>query len=151
MASIKLSPLCATAENVAAEEKISRQEQDQMTLLRHEQYQQSLANDREFQRRYLLPVTQRKGKKVLGEVTADEGVFPTTAEGLAKLRPVVEGGTVTFGTQTHPADGNAGIVVCSAEQASRLGRDSKITPITPMGQDTLYSSNPASSSVARSV
>ena len=30
---------------------------------------------------------------------------------LGALRPVREGGTVTFGTQTHPADGNAGVLM----------------------------------------
>jgi len=33
------------------------------------------------------------------------GVHPTSAEGLAKLAPVDPGGVVTYGTQTHPADG----------------------------------------------
>ena len=41
-------------------------------------------------------------------VEADEGIIPTTAEGLAKLKPLVPGGVPSFGAQTHPADGNAG-------------------------------------------
>ena len=52
-----------------------------------------------------------RSRKVLAEVSTDEGVTETTAEGLARLKPVIEGGTVTFGTQTHPADGNAGTLV----------------------------------------
>jgi acetyl-CoA acetyltransferase len=68
-----------------------------------------------------------RGKKVTGTVEADEGVFPTTADGLAKLRTVLEGGTVTFGTQTYPADGNAGLVVCGEEQAARLSGDGNPT------------------------
>ncbi len=117
-----------TAENVAKEAGISREEQDQVTLACYQQYERSLADDRAFQRRYMVPVTLRRGKKVLGQVEADEGIFPTTAEGLAKLRPVVEGGTVTFGSQTHPADGNAGLVVCDKARADQLSRDPK-TPI----------------------
>ena len=35
---------------------------------------------------------------------------PTTAEGLAKLAPQSPDGVVTFGTQTHPADGTAGML-----------------------------------------
>ena len=60
-------------------------------------------------------------------VEADEGVFPTTAEGLAKLRPVMEGGTVTFGAQTYPADGNAGMIVCTKEKAEALRKDDNVT------------------------
>ncbi|MCA9686507.1 MAG: thiolase family protein, partial [Myxococcales bacterium] len=44
-------------------------------------------------------------------------------EGLAKLRPVTPEGTVTFGSQTHPADGNAGLLVCSRERAAAWSRE----------------------------
>jgi len=109
-----------TAENVARETGIGREEQDAMALLRSQQYADALAEDRAFQRRYMLPVELRRGKKVLGLVETDEGVHPSTAEGLARLRPALKDGTVTFGTQTHPADGNAGLVVCCAEEAEKL-------------------------------
>ncbi len=112
-----------TAENLVRETGVTREQQDEITLLRHRQYEAALADDRAFQRRYMLPVELTRGKKVTGVVEADEGIHPTTAEGLAKLRPVLEGGTVTFGAQTHPADGNAGMVVCSRERAAELSRD----------------------------
>lgn len=70
----------------------------------------------------MLPVDVPKGRKKFETVEADEGVFPTTADGLAKLRPVMEGGTVTFGCQTFPADGNAGIVVCDEGKAKAMSR-----------------------------
>jgi len=116
-----------TAERVARKAGITREEQDEMALLRHEQYEHGLADDRAFQRRYMIPVELTRGKKVTGTVEADEGIHPTTAKGLAGLRPVLEGGTVTFGSQTHPADGNAGLVVCSRQQAQRLARDPAVT------------------------
>jgi hypothetical protein len=47
----------------------------------------------------------------------------TTAGGLAGLAPLVAGGTVTHGGQTHPADGNAGLVVTGRDPARSLGRD----------------------------
>src|SRR5207253_11272968 len=53
----------------------------------------------------------------------DEGIYSTTQEGLALLRPVKEGGTVTYGTQTHPADGNCGMVLTSRARAQELSRD----------------------------
>ncbi len=71
----------------------------------------------------MMAVELMKRGRVVGEVDADEGIHETTAEGLAGLRPVVEGGIVTFGAQTHPADGNAGIIVCSRERATELARD----------------------------
>jgi len=114
--------MLTTAENVVRETGITREEQDAMALLRYTQYQDALADERAFQRRYMIPVELTKRKKVIGLVETDEGVHPTTAEGLAGLRPMVEGGIVTFGAQTHPADGNAGMVVCSRERAAELGR-----------------------------
>jgi len=116
-----------TAENVVAEAGITREEQDEVMLRRHEQYRDALADDRAFQRRYMLPVEIPKGRKKTITVEGDEGVFPSTPEGLAKLKPVLEGGTVTYGTQTYPADGNAGVVVCDAERARRLSSDEKVT------------------------
>ncbi len=51
------------------------------------------------------------------EVGEDVGVHDTTAEGLAKLDPVIPGGVVTYGSQTHPADGTAGMIVTGHEQS----------------------------------
>jgi acetyl-CoA acetyltransferase len=115
-----------TAENVAKEVGITREEQDELTLLRYRQYDDGLKDDSAFFRRYMtlpIEVKDARGRKVIATVDADEGVFPTTAEGLAKLKPVQEGGTITFGTQTHPADGNCGIIVTTREKARELSRD----------------------------
>ena len=112
-----------TAENVAKEAGITRKEQDEITLLRYNQYQDSLKDDRAFQKRYMfepIEVKDRSGRKILAVVEGDEGIFPTTMEGLSKLRPVLPEGTVTYGTQTHPADGNCGIIVSTKEKAEKL-------------------------------
>jgi acetyl-CoA acetyltransferase len=121
--------LIETAENVAREAGITREEQDEMTLLRYRQYGDALKDDLAFLRRFMvvpLEVKDERGRKVVATVEGDEGVFPTTAEGLAKLRPVVAEGTVTYGTQTHPADGNCGLVVTTQEKARELGRDPNV-------------------------
>jgi acetyl-CoA acetyltransferase family protein len=112
-----------TAERVAKEGGFTRVQQDAVALLRDEQYRASLADDRAFQKRFMVPVTLRRGKKELGKVETDEGIYPTTKEGLAKLEPVLTGGTVTVGAQTHPADGNAGMIVCTERRAKELSRD----------------------------
>lgn len=115
--------MISTAENVAKEAGISREEQDDMTLVRHQQYQDGMADDRTFQKKYMLGAEIPKGRKKTILVEVDEGVFPTTKEGLAGLKPMIEGGSVTFGSQTFPADGNAGLVVCSKEKATELAVD----------------------------
>lgn len=112
--------MLATAENVAADEGYTRQELDEVTLLRHEQYQSALADDRAVQRRYLVEahVPGRRTHTVVGE---DVGVHPATPEGLAKLAPVTAGGVVTYGSQTHPGDGTAGVIVSTVDAARALG------------------------------
>ena len=126
-----------TAERLAKEAGISREEQDAVTLRRSEQYAEALADERAFQRRFMVPVELGRGKRAV-TLEADEGIHPTTAEGLAKLRPVTEGGTVTFGSQTHPADGNAGIVVCTLERARQLSSDEKlVTQVLGYGEARL--------------
>ncbi|MFQ5594049.1 MAG: thiolase family protein [Anaerolineae bacterium] len=118
-----------TAENVAREGGFTREEQDEVTLLRYEQYQDALKDDAAFHRRFMvtpIEVRDARGRKVVATVTGDEGVFPTTAEGLARLRPVLKDGTVTYGGQTHPADGNCGLIVTTRERARELSRDSGI-------------------------
>ncbi len=114
------SAMVQTAENLAAAAGITREEQESVALERYEQYTKALAADRAFQKKYMVPVELMRRGKVVGVVEADEGVHEMTAEGLARLRPVVENGTITFGTQTHPADGNAGIIVTSQEKAAEL-------------------------------
>jgi len=117
-----------TAENVAREEEITTEEQHEVALLRHQQYQAALKDDAAFHKRYMLtPIeVNPSGRKVEAIVKDDEGVFPTTAEGLAKLKPVLKNGTVTFGAQTYPADGNAGMIVTTEARAAELSRDSTI-------------------------
>jgi len=106
-----------TGELVSAEEGITREELDDITAMRYEQYERALENDREFQKRYMVPVTIPRKRKDPIVVDEDSGVFPTTREGLAKLEPMTESGVVTFGSQTHPADGTAGMIVTGEEKA----------------------------------
>jgi len=115
-----------TAENVGKEFGISREECDLLTLRRYAQYQDALANDREFQKRYMFPVELQLSKKKTVTIEADEGVMPTTAEGLAGLRPVLPDGVHTFGSQTFPADGNCGVSVTTRDRARELSADPNI-------------------------
>lgn len=115
------NPMIQTAENVAKEAGITREEQEEIVLLRYNQYTKALENNSSFLRKFmLLPIEVKSGRKIIATVDGDEGVFPTTAEGLAKLKPVLTGGTVTYGAQTHPSDGNCGMILTSQEKARTL-------------------------------
>ncbi len=105
-----------TAEAVAREGSMTRRQLDELTLLRYRQYADALADGRAVQRRYMQPVVLQQGRKEL-RVEEDAGVHATTAEGLAALKPAMEGGVITSGAQTHPADGCAGAVVMSTDAA----------------------------------
>ncbi len=118
-----------TAENVAREADITREQQDDMMLLRYAQYQDALKDDGAFHRRYMITPVEVKdasGKKVVATVKDDEGVFPTTREGLARLKPVLEGGRVTYGGQTFPADGHAAMIVTTRARAREMSRNPSI-------------------------
>jgi acetyl-CoA acetyltransferase len=124
----ELAPI-ATAEAVAREQGIGRVEQDEVTLIRHQQYMADRKNGAAFQRRYMvvpLEVRDPSGRRTIISLSDDEGVTPTTGEGLARLKPVLEGGTVTYGSQTHPADGSCGLILASRETARELSQDSGI-------------------------
>jgi len=115
-----------TAENVAKELGTTREECDAVTLRRYEQYQDALANDRAFQKRYMFSPEVKISKKKTMLVEEDEGVTPTSAEGLARLRPVEPGGSHTFGAQTFPADGNCGVIVTTRDNAKKLSADPNV-------------------------
>jgi acetyl-CoA C-acetyltransferase len=103
-----------TAENVASKHGISTGEQHDVVLQREAQYKAALGG---FQKRYFSGATKLEG---------DEGIRFSTAEGLAQLKPVLEGGSVTYGGQTHPADGNAAILLAAPQRARELSRDPKL-------------------------
>lgn len=118
-----------TAENVAREVGVSKDEQDKIAFLRYQQYQEAIKDGKAFQKRYMIApieVKNRSGRKVLATVETDEDIYPTTLEGLQKLKPVMPNGTVTYGTQTHPADGNCGIIVTTREKAKQLSKKKNI-------------------------
>lgn len=115
-----------TAENVASEYGIDTAMQNDLTLCRYEQYADALKNDSAFLRTFMeLPfaVPDTRFKRVQNTLDGDEGIFPTTAEKLAALKPVLPGGTVTYGGQTHPADGNSAMIVTTQDRAAEFSKD----------------------------
>jgi acetyl-CoA acetyltransferase len=110
-----------TAEHVAEEGGFDRQAVDEVTLLRHRQYEAALADDRAFQRRYMVPVELPGRRGTTEVVEADTGIRPAEPDAIARLDPALPGGVVTFAAQTHPADGAAGVLVTSEERARAIG------------------------------
>jgi acetyl-CoA acetyltransferase len=121
-----------TAERTCKDGGFSRQACDELALLRYSQYADALKDERAIQKRYLQPivVAQRKGKLVLA---ADEGVSEYSAAGLAALKPSMTDGVTTPGTQTHPADGAAGLVVTSRDRALALAADRGLVRLLSAG------------------
>lgn len=112
-----------TAENVARKWGIERAEQDDLTLLRYAQYGDALAQDRAFHRRFMdLPFAcpDPRFARVAGEIEGDIGINSADPVKVRALKPVMDGGTVTYAGQTHPADGNAGMIVASRDKARAL-------------------------------
>ena len=124
--------MISTAERVAGQAGFSKEQLDEVTALRYQQYNDALKDDRAFQRRYMISVdvgTKRKPN----EVSEDVGVRPTTLTDLEALKPIEPDGVVTYGTQTHPADGCAGFVITTAETLSEITSDEPAVTILATG------------------
>lgn len=115
-----------TAERIARENGFTKEQADELTYRRYEQYADALKNDRAFQKRYMLPVEVAVSKRETKVLEMDEGVTETSKEALQRLKPTTENGILSFGGQTHPADGNVGIIVTTQQNAARLSTDAGI-------------------------
>jgi acetyl-CoA C-acetyltransferase len=120
-------PMGLTAENVAARCKVSRESQDEWAALS----QQRACAAREsghFDREIVgvdIPEVHDAGGDVIEAhtVTSDDGPREgTTADSLARLKPVFKpGGSVTAGNACPLNDGAAAVLVMSEDKASALG------------------------------
>lgn len=109
-----------TAENVAAQYGITREEMDQMAVESHTKAAAAQAAGK-FKGE-IVPVTvEIDGKTVT--VLEDEGIRPgTTLEGLAKLKPCFKpDGVVTAATSSQMTDGASFVVLMAREAAEKLG------------------------------
>ncbi|MFW0111323.1 thiolase family protein [Rothia sp. CCM 9416] len=119
-----------TAEEVARQEGISRQDCDAFALRSHERALAAIKDGR-F-RDEIVPVTvrDRKGRETL--VDTDEGPRPgTSTEVLASLRPVVSGGSVvTAGNSSSLNDGASAILVASEAALKKYGLTPRARVVT---------------------
>jgi acetyl-CoA C-acetyltransferase len=123
-------PMLLTAEHVAAKYRISREAQDAYALLSQQRTARAQADGRFLAE--IVPIeagtlkTGPGGEAVAENITLsrDEGNRPgTTAESLAGLKPVIEGGTVTAGNASQLSDGASACVLMSGKLAQQKGLD----------------------------
>jgi 3-oxoadipyl-CoA thiolase len=108
-----------TAENVAAEYGVSREDQDAFGL--RSQQRASLAQANGFLSEEIVPVTLTRKKE---EIVVSKDEHPrsdTTIAALAKLKPISATGSVTAGNAAGINDGAAAMIVASEQAASRHG------------------------------
>jgi acetyl-CoA C-acetyltransferase len=122
-----------TAENVAKQYGITREEQDALALA--SQLKAAAAQDAGRFKDEIVPVVipQKKGDPIVFD--ADEYLNrKTSAEALAGLRPAFDkAGSVTAGNASGINDGAAAVMVMSARKAEQLG-------LTPLGRIASYAS-----------
>ena len=117
-----------TAEGLAGDLGISREEQDAFALSSQQRAGAAAAAGRFDDEIAPVEVPQRRGDPLT--VSADEHMRPdTTMEKLAKLPPVF-GGTISAGNSSGITDGAAGLVLMSAEEAARRG----LEPLAIIGE-----------------
>jgi acetyl-CoA acyltransferase len=114
-----------TAENVAAEWHISRQDQDAFAFRSQQRAAQAVANGKLAEEIVPVRVSAKKGEPLV--VDRDEQPRPdTTLEGLARLKPIVKpDGTVTAGNASGVNDGACVLLLASEAAAVQQG----LTPL----------------------
>jgi acetyl-CoA acyltransferase len=110
-----------TAENVAAEHRVSRADQDAYAAQSQARAVQAQANGRFAREIVAVTIPQKKGEVL--SVALDEHPRPgTTVEKLAKLpTPFRKGGTVTAGNSSGVNDGAAALLLASEKAVTRHG------------------------------
>ncbi len=122
-------PMLQTAETVAKRYNIGREAQDDYGFQSFQRY--AAAHKAGKFDDEIVPMTATKkienketGQSMLEEVTLDRDEGPrmdTTREGIAKIKTVVEGGTITAGNASQLSDGSSACVVMEAKLAEKKG------------------------------
>ncbi|MEM5818845.1 MAG: acetyl-CoA C-acetyltransferase, partial [Desulfitobacterium hafniense] len=128
-----------TAENIAEQFQISREDQDALALRSQNRAEAAIQSGLFDEEIVPVEIPQKKGEPLV--FSQDEFPrFGTTADTLTKLRPAFKKeGTVTAGNASGINDGAAAVVVMSKEKAEELGLAvlAKITSWASAGVDPL--------------
>jgi acetyl-CoA acyltransferase len=116
-----IDSMAETAENVADEFGISREDQDAFALRSQQRAEAAMAAGVFAAEIVVVTVPQQRGEPAIA--ASDEHPRPgSTLEGLAKLQPIVRrGGTVTAGNASGINDGACALLLASGEAARRAG------------------------------
>ena len=115
-----------TAEAIAAKYKITREEQDQISLISHQRARAAIKGGK-FKEE-IVPVVVPQGSKEPIIFDTDERPMETSMEKMAKLRPVFKkDGTVTAGNSSGINDAAAAVLVMSRAKAKELGLEPWVT------------------------
>lgn len=116
----RISGMIETAENLAKEFSISRDEADEYAARSQQRAAAAWSAGRFRDELVPISVPQKKGEAIL--VDRDEGLRPeTTLQSLAKLRPLIAGGTVTAGNSSQQNDAAAACLVVEESMLAKLG------------------------------
>ena len=117
-----------TAQNLADEHAISREDQDAFALRSQERAATAQANGRLAAE--IVPLSVPLGRGKTAEVSVDEHPRATTLEDLARLKPITRpDGSITAGNASGVNDGAAALIVASEAAARRHG----LTPLARIG------------------
>jgi 3-oxoadipyl-CoA thiolase len=112
-------PMPVTAQHVADDFGITRIDQDAFALRSQERAAVAIASGR--MAREIAPVEVPAGRGATTLVEADEHPRQTNADALARLRPIVPGGSVTAGNSSGVNDGAAALLVASGATVEQFG------------------------------
>ena len=113
-----------TAQIVADEYGVSREDQDAFALRSQERAAQAIASGRMVREIVPVKIPGRQGETV---VDVDEHSRPVTPESLARLKPLFSGGSVTAGNASGVNDGAVALLVASEAAVELYG-------LTPMAR-----------------
>ncbi|UYV39562.1 acetyl-CoA C-acetyltransferase [Rhodobacteraceae bacterium D3-12] len=115
----KISGMVETAENLARDYGISREEADSFSVSSHHKAATAWADGRFAEEVVPVSVPQRKGEA--RRVSEDEGIRPeTSVESLGKLRPIMQDGIVTAGNSSQQNDAAAACLVVAEDKLHEL-------------------------------
>ncbi|MBF6074228.1 acetyl-CoA C-acetyltransferase [Nocardia beijingensis] len=116
----RISGMIETAENLAEDYNLMREEADAYAARSHQRAAAAWAEGRFTDEVVPVRVPQRKGDPVV--FATDEGIrADSTPQSLAKLRTIAPGGTVTAGNSSQQNDAAAGMLVVAEDQLDVLG------------------------------
>jgi len=114
------NPVSVDTDNVAAEHRISREEQDEWALRSHQNYGKAWKEGKFKDEMMTLEIPQKKGEPIVLDI--DEQYRPgSTLEKLAKLKPIYGTRSITAGNAPGLNDGATAVLFMTNEKAKEVG------------------------------